>query len=326
MANAMVRRGHRVVMHSPCSKPNDAKYEHVQVDVGSSLRTFRFAWQLKKINFSGFDVFHAHGDDYFLRGGKIPIHVRTMHGSCLAEALHVPRIKQKVRMAMLGVSEILATCVADATVCVSENTRHYYPWVRRVIFNGVDTEQFRPGEGREDKPTILFVGTYHNRKRGRLLMEQFAGVIRPAIPESQLWMVCGDAPAAEGVTAFGTVCVEKLAELYRRAWVFCLPSSYEGFGVPYIEAMASGTPVVATPNVGAREVLEEGKYGVVTDPQRIGEAIVDLLRDEGRRNELSRNGLERSRQYGWDTIIAQYEQLYGELMRRVTATKVAAPR
>jgi glycosyltransferase involved in cell wall biosynthesis len=139
-------------------------------------------------------------------------------------------------------------------------------------------------------------------------------------------MVCGDAPSAEGVTVFGTIGVEKLAELYRRAWVFCLPSSYEGFGVPYIEAMASGTPVVATPNVGAREVLEEGKYGVLTEPEKIGETIVDLLRDEVQRNEMSRSGLQRSRQYGWDTIIAQYERLYRELMRGITATKVAAPR
>src|ERR1700722_3107812 len=195
MGNALIRRGHRVMMHSPCARPDDAKYEHVQVNVGSSLRTFRFAWELGKIDLSSFDIIHAHGDDYCIFGGDHPAHVRTMHGSCLAEALHVPRFKQKLRMAMLGVSEIVATCVADATACVSVNTRHYYPWVRRVIFNGVDTEQFRPAETLEAKPTILFVGTYHNRKRGRILMEQFKSVIQPALPDARLWMVCGDAPA-----------------------------------------------------------------------------------------------------------------------------------
>lgn len=50
----------------------------------------------------------------------------------------------------------------------------------------------------------------------------------------------------DGVRVLGKVSLERLTEFYRRAWLFCLPSSYEGFGVPYIEAMASGTAVVAT--------------------------------------------------------------------------------
>ena len=230
----------------------------MRVEVGSWGGTFRFAWELRGADLSGFDVVHAHGDDYLLWGRNKPAHVRTMHGSCLAEAANVPGLKEKLRMLMLGLSEIAATVVADRTVCVSQNTRRYYPWVRDAIANGVDTNAFRPGGQREAEPTILFVGTYQNRKRGKLLMEAFGDTILPALPTAKLWMVCGDAPPAPNVAAFGRVPLEKLADLYRRAWVFCLPSSYEGFGVPYIEAMASGTPVVATPNVGAVEVLGDG--------------------------------------------------------------------
>src|SRR5581483_8941283 len=124
------------------------------------------------------------------------------------------------------------------------------------------------------------VGTYKNRKRGHLLMEAFTRQIRPAVPEAELWMVCSDAPAAPGVTVHGRVSEKELAELYSRAWVFCLPSSYEGFGVPYIEAMASGTPVVATPNPGSLEVLDGGRCGVIVDPDELGDALIALLRDQ----------------------------------------------
>jgi glycosyltransferase involved in cell wall biosynthesis len=311
MANAFAERGYGVTMHSPCEKPRDAVYEHVAVPVGEHGRTFRFAWELRKINWRRYDVVHAHGDDYWL-WGKRAVHVRTMHGSCLAEAWHIPGAKEKLRMLMLGLSEVMASVVADRTVGVSENTRRSYPWIRQVIPNGVDVEKYSPGT-KESVPTILFVGTYRNRKRGELLMRVFAEEVRPRFPEAQLWMVCSDAPEAPGVTVHGRVSEEKLAELYRRAWVFCLPSSYEGFGVPYIEAMASGTAVVATPNPGACEVLEGGRYGRLVEPEELGKTITQLLQSDAERHRLAELGLARAQTYSWDRVIAQYLELYRSL-------------
>jgi phosphatidyl-myo-inositol alpha-mannosyltransferase len=313
MANAMVQRGHGVTVFSPCERPEDARYQHVRMAVGDVGRTFRFAWNLRRVDWSRFDVLHAHGDDYWLWGHSKPLHVRTMHGSCFAEAANVPGVKEKLRMAMLGISEVIATAVADRTVCVSRDTLRYYPWVKDVIVNGVDLQAFHPGQMKESEPTILFVGTYHNRKRGKMLMEAFESVIRPALPAARLWMVCGDAPAAAGMTVFGRVTTERLADLYRRAWVFCLPSSYEGFGVPYIEAMASGTSVVATPNPGALEVLDGGKYGAIAEPRQIGAAVLELLKDEPRRNSIAAAGLERAQEYSWDRVVAAYERIYTDV-------------
>ena len=317
MANTLVRRGHYVRMFSPSIKPDDAAYDHQRVDVGESLRTFRFAWNLRRVDWSRYDVIHAHGENYWLRTGGRPIHVRTMHGSCLAEALHVPRMKEKLRMFLLGITEMLAYAAADATVGVSQNTLRSYPWIKRCILNGVDTSVFCPAAegGREKEPTILFVGTYRNRKRGKLLMDAFARSVLPAIPTAKLWMVCSDAPTAQNVEVLGRLSTAELADRYRRAWAFCLPSSYEGFGVPYIEAMASGTPVVATPNVGALEVLANGKYGVIAEPADLGNTLRDLLNDSVGRQRLAAVGLERSRIFSWDSVAAQYEALYAELMQ-----------
>lgn len=312
MANALVQRGHRVTMFSPCPRPDDAAYEHKSVPVGRRLRTFRFAWNLRRMGLEAFDVIHAHGDDYWLWGRRWPPHVRTMHGSCLAEALHHPRWIGKLRMAMLGASEWLATLVADRTICVSRDTLRYYPGLSRVICNGVDLSAFRPG-AKASRPTILFVGTYENRKRGRLLMEVFADAVRPAIPEAELWMVCQDAPAAPGVRVLGRLSFESLCECYRQAWVFCLPSSYEGFGVPYIEAMASGTAVVATPNPGAREVLDEQRYGRLVEPNDLGTCLVELLRDPEQRRQWEVRGLERAQAFAWDRVVSEYEKVYQEI-------------
>jgi phosphatidylinositol alpha-mannosyltransferase len=319
MANALACHGHQVTMFSLCGPPDGALYETVTVSVGRSMRTFRFAWALRRIDFKRFDVIHAHGDDYWLwrvvgQASKPP-HVRTMHGSCFAEARHIPGMVGKLRMAALGLSEVLATVVADRTISVSRNTTRCYPWAGDVIVNGVDLAAFRSGSEAEKEPlpTILFVGTYHNRKRGRLLTEVFRDVVRPAVPDARLWMVCENAPAARGVTVFGRVSLDELSGLYRRAWAFCLPSSYEGFGVPYIEAMASGTPVVATPNAGAVEVLDGGKFGVIAEPARLGAALVRLLTDPVERRRLADVGLRRAQAYSWDRVVGQYEQVYASI-------------
>jgi glycosyltransferase involved in cell wall biosynthesis len=145
-------------------------------------------------------------------------------------------------------------------------------------------------------------------------MEAFRQTIRSAIPDAKLWMVCTDAPTEPGVEVLGRLTTEQLADRYRRAWVFCLPSSYEGFGVPYIEAMASGTPVVATPNVGAREVLSEGKFGVIADETSLADSIVRLLRNPIEREHWALTGLRRARDFSWEVVAAQYEELYRDLV------------
>lgn len=326
MANAMCRRGHQVTMYSLCEPSEGALYETIVVPTRRP-RTFRFACNLRKLDLGEFDILHAHGDDYWLWGRNKPGHVRTMHGSCLAEALHVPGLVNKLRMALLGLSEVLATFAADHTACVSKNTTAYYPWAKDVVVNGVDLTAFYPSEGKEPNPTILFVGTYGNRKRGRLLADAFSKTILPALPSARLQMVCSDAPPAAGIDVLGRVPLEQLCGLYRRAWVFCLPSSYEGFGVPYIEAMASGTPVVATPNVGAREVLADGKFGVLTPPQDLGPAILRLLQSPAERNRLREIGMTRAKIYSWDRIAQRYEQIYAEVLarRNLTARRSSRP-
>src|SRR6478609_6279937 len=282
LADELARRGHHVDVFSPCAPVPGALYNHVHVPLSGSLRTFRFAFEMRRRDLSTYDVLHAHGEDYWMWRRRVPMHVRTLHGSCFEEAIHIRGLGEKLRMVMLGFTEVLASLVADRTVLISPQTRRWTPWVRTVIPNGVDAARFAPdGTPRSTEPTVLFVGTWRQRKRGAELARIFADEVRRRVPGARLRMVTQDAPASlpEGVEVLGRLSDEDLADEYRRAWAFCLPSSYEGFGIPYAEAMTAGVPVVATPNPGARYVTDDGRYGVLADLDGLGRVLGDLLSD-----------------------------------------------
>jgi len=310
LANALTDRGHQVTVFSQTGASDDSRYAVEVVPPGARLKTFGFAWDLRRYDFSGFDVLNAHGDDWFLWGRKRPRHVHTFHGSCLAETLHARGLTAKARMGALALCEYSAAALADELVTVSANTQHYLPFVKKVIPCGVDLKAFSPGVEKSEAPSVLFVGTMHGRKRGAMLLELFQNEIRPKIPNAEFWAVCENPIEGQGVRWFGRVPEETLTDLYRRAWVFCLPSSYEGFGVPYIEAMASGTPVVASPNVGAREVTQEGLSGLVSMDEALAATIVRVLTQDTLRESLRAAGLARAQDFGWDSVCAQYEAVY----------------
>jgi glycosyltransferase involved in cell wall biosynthesis len=193
---------------------------------------------------------------------------------------------------------------------VSFHTNKYFPRPNVIVANGVDLSKFVPSTSKSKRPSILFIGTLDSRKRGRCLVEAFKNTVRKVYPDAELWIVRDETPLdVPGVRVFGSVSQEILIELYQQAWIFCLPSSYEGFGVPYIEAMACGTPVVATPNPGALEVLDGGKFGLITEIEQLGDTLVSLLGDHDLRMTLIRAGSERACKYDIRSIAQQYLDL-----------------
>ena len=93
---------------------------------------------------------------------------------------------------------------------------------------------------------------------------------------------------------------ETLAGLYANASLFLLPSQDEGFGLPALEAMASGTPVIVSDGGALPEVMgDAGMLFCLSDPNGLKSTLTACLSDEGLRTELRRKGLERAKQFSW---------------------------
>ncbi|MBC7784023.1 MAG: glycosyltransferase family 4 protein [Burkholderiales bacterium] len=310
LANELVKRGHDVTVFSQTGPSADSTYKVEVVPSGRRLRSIQFAWNLRRVDWMQFDVLAAHGDDWFLWGCRRPRHLHTFHGSCAAEMLHARQFNYRIKMACWAMFEYATCLLADELITVSSVTRRFIPGIKHVVPCGVDLDAFRPADTKSAAPSILFVGTMLGRKRGAMLLDLFTNKIRAAVPNAELWAVCEEPVDAPGVRWLGRVPLDRLAELYRDAWVFCLPSSYEGFGVPYIEAMASGTPVVATPNDGATEVTANGTHGIVCPDAELASTLINVLQDADLRTRLRTAGLKRAQDFSWSRVCQMYESLF----------------
>ena len=202
--------------------------------------------------------------------------------------------------------------VADAIVAVSAFTRdELVDLLRvdrarvRVVPNGVDAVFHRDGPAVEGS-YVIAVGTIEPRKNLGAAVEaaRLAGV--------ELRVV--GAPGWGGVDVPGWVgrpSDGELAALYRGARCLVYPSLYEGFGLPVLEAMACGTPVV-TSRGGATEEVAGGAAVLVdaADPEAVAAGIAEA---EARREELVTRGLERARGFTWQHAADLVEQLWREL-------------
>jgi glycosyltransferase involved in cell wall biosynthesis len=185
----------------------------------------------------------------------------------------------------------------------------------RVAYPGVDS-RFRPEGGRRDlgAPYVLGVSTVEPRKNLDVLLTAF-GLVRQRRPDLILAVAgasgwdAGEGPRGEGVRRLGFVPDGDLPALYRGASVCVYPSRFEGFGIPIVEAMACGTPVVSSTHPSLDEA--GGDVALRADPsspEAFADAIERALDDPG---ELVSTGLLHARRFTWracaGAVIAGYQ-------------------
>lgn len=333
LAAGLARRGHAVTVFSHDDAPPGAPYARQPLP-GASLwrnplgKRLTMGWLghvlLLGTDFGDVDAVLAHGDSLLLPLRGRPV-LRVMHGSAWAEARSARSPWRWLsQMGIYGTELLSAVTQPGRVVAVSANTRRDFgPFIRadRVVPNGVDLAAFPPaGPGEKSaQPSVAFVGVHGGRKRGGLLLRWFAEHVRPRFPAATLDFVGPSGPtttpAAAGVHYHTDIPGEELAALLRRAWVYASPSVYEGFGLPYLEAMASGTPVLATPNPGSREVLAGGVAGVLAEDAAFPGELVRLLADAGERARLTAAGLARARELSLEKTVDRYDAILGALGR-----------
>ena len=177
-----------------------------------------------------------------------------------------------------------------------------------VIPNGVG-ERFKPSDGKGEY--ALVVGTRIARKNlaaltaaARALREH--GIELVSAGSGRGYMRAGESPVRE----LGYVPEDDLPSLYARARVLLMPSLYEGFGLPCVEAMASGTPVVAANRGALPETC--GDAALVVEPDELAEAAVAAATTEAER--LTEAGLSRAARFTWERTARETDQAIGRLL------------
>lgn len=240
---------------------------------------------------------------------------------------------------------------ASAIVTVSHSTRrdllrlHGLAPERVSVVHEAASPAFRPisDRGRLDGMRakyglpdrfILYVGTIEPRKNLARLVDAFAQARAAGIPHDLVcvgpygWSSRDLAGRIEQlglsrhVHFTGYVPFEDLPVIYNLGELFVFPSLYEGFGLPVVEAMASGTPVLTANTSSLVEIAGDGAETV--DPmntEALGDAIYELLTDEPRRRDLAERGWRRSRAFSWAQTAKDMLAVY----QRAAGKTVAAP-
>jgi len=208
-----------------------------------------------------------------------------------------------------------------------------------VVYMGVDQSVYRPRERGvaegvlrkyripRDRPIVLFVGSEHPRKNIPGLLRAFAQIRRetgavlvkvgePRQPQRQsLIDLAQSLGIADSVVFLDLEAEEDMPLLYSIAKVVVLASFYEGFGLPPLEAMACGTPVVVSKTTSLREVV--GDAGLMVDPNQpreISAAVFRVLTNPTVHEDLRTRGLERSSRFGWSQTVAGIVRSYEEAL------------
>ncbi len=176
-------------------------------------------------------------------------------------------------------------------------------------------------------PYLLYVGTLEPRKNLARLVRAFARLRQQGLPHQLVlvgargwqmetfWPLLETPAVRDAVRLPGYVPLADLPAIYSGATLFVFPSLYEGFGLPLVEAMACGTPVLTSDRPAIHEVT--GAAAVHVDPEDetvLGDVLAALVSDGGRRQELSQRGLAQARRFSWERAARETAAVYRQVL------------
>jgi phosphatidylinositol alpha-mannosyltransferase len=338
LAKALLARGHEVSVLAPAAADSELPHfvqqsgRAVGVPFNGSVARLQFgpvayARVRRWLRENSFDVLHLHEP---VVPSLSMLALKVADGPIVA-TFHMSTSKSRT---MLGFRPVLRPLFEKITarIAVSELARRVQ--VEHLggnaveIPNGVDVPFYAQAEPLDGYPrpgtTIAFVGRYNEPRKGMPVLLDALRLLVARLPDVRL-LVVGRGEEAELRSAAGRELSSRIdllgqvddatkARALRSADVYCAPNlGGESFGMILTEAMAAGTPVVASALDSFRRVLDDGKAGVlvpVGDATALADGLYSVLSDRERAAQLATAGSERVQQYDWSTVCDQVLRVY----------------
>lgn len=222
---------------------------------------------------------------------------------------------------------------ADGIICPSEQTKRdlleFFSIASKktYVIPLAITEKKRTIQ-KEKEPFLLYVGSFEPRKNVERIVHAFANIRKEGFPhrlilagkEEGSHVIPRDLIEKLGLKSeidiIGYISDEKKADLFQKAALLLWPSLYEGFGLPLLEAMASGTPIVTTRGLAMEEVVADASVLVdPLDPEDIAQGAISILSDQDKSDTLISKGLVRSKDFSRELFATRHLQLYSSIVK-----------
>lgn len=198
-------------------------------------------------------------------------------------------------------------------------------------FNGIDLGKFRLQEIKKTQKIVLFVGRLSPQK-GIEYFVKAAQIIKKELKEKIKFVVITNTLSIKGIKGkyadlikknkielYRSISSNEIVKFYQKADVLILPSLSEAFGLVLLEAMACGTPVVASRVGGVPNVVKDGVVGFLVlprNPQAIAQKTLKILTNEELRKKMRKNCLEWVKNFSWEKVAQQYLEIYKKIPQK----------
>jgi len=283
---------------------------------------------LKKVNAEKYDIIHSpvnYGLPYFWFVNALK--VKTIHDAtgfevkCNYSLVHKMQLKSQFELFGNRIDKIATVSNTSKNEIVKHF--HFQPEKIQVIYNGV-CKEFRVIEKEVckkilnkyniKKPFIFHISKASSVKNIDGIIKAFQKIKNKVNCD----LVIGGAwkgHTTERIISAGYIPFKDLPYLYSGSEIFVFPSFHEGFGLPILEAMACGTPVITSNVYATKEIASDAAICLNPyDNNEIAEAMLNLLNDKNRKEELIKKGLKRIQQFTWEKCAKKYIELYKNLL------------
>ena len=358
LAQEFIRQGHETWIIAPSSQPANTlpvdRFVRLGVPVpvpagGSVARLSLSPWLLRNVREllerERFDVVHVHEPltpllPWLVLHSSKTINIGTFHAYHDQSRIYpwaAPSLRHWFRK--------LHGRIAVSPLAKMFVERHF-PGDYRVIPNGIDLNRYQQDaqpfpEYLDGKINVLFVGRMEKRKGLKYLLMAYSRlkwqfpnlrllVVGPGTPDKDSFRVLGE-HSLRDVEFVGGVSQDDLVRYYKTADIFCSPATgKESFGIVLLEAMASGTPIVASRLKGFQTVLEEGMQGLMAPPKddvALADALRQMIQDPTMRSVMGAFGERRAYEFRWERVaglvLDYYESVRAEVERNALSPAAA---